>query len=148
MGEDLAHAVDAVDPHRFELVEEVAHPANGVDVGPDELFASLPSLGHEACPFQLRHVLLHRREAHRVFPGQLRHRVLPRHTATEDVASGGVGHRTEPPVAVRLGAATYNHWVVRYGTAGAPSTDCDTVQRAGETTRPSTTAAPSVAACG
>ena len=52
-------------------VEQAARQAEPLEVGAHDLAAAGALLGDQAGPFQDRDVLLHRREAHRVVPGQL-----------------------------------------------------------------------------
>jgi len=69
-------------------------------------------LVHEPRPVQHRHVLLHRREAHRVVLRERRHRQFLAHAAAHDVAAGGVGQRVEQVVHDLVGQLIYNHLVV------------------------------------
>ena len=102
-------------PHRLELVEQALGVAHGVDVPGHELLPPVSALGHQAGPFEHRHVLLHGREAHRVPPRQRRHRVLAAQARDDDVATGGVAQRVEHEVRVRGGVRRiYNHMVVGY----------------------------------
>ena len=75
-------------------------------------FASAALLGDQACAFEHRNVLLHRRERHGVVGGQFGHVRSTRHRAADDVAPGGVGERPEDPVHLRLTPLSYNHLVV------------------------------------
>jgi hypothetical protein len=95
-------------PERLELVEQAVHLAKDTGHPPDPLLATVPALDDEPRPLEHRHVLLHRREAHRVAAGQLGDRLLLRQHDRDDVATGGVGERVEHVV-----GATYNHMVVR-----------------------------------
>jgi hypothetical protein len=107
----VENPVDAVDtraPERLELVEQAVHVAKDTGYPPDPLLTAVPALDDEPRPLEHRHVLLHRREAHRVAAGQLGDRLLLRQHDRDDVATGGVGERVEHVV-----GATYNHMVVR-----------------------------------
>ena len=93
-------------------VEEHGRLAQGLPVCLNDLLAAASLLRHERGPFEHRHVLLHRSEAHGVLAGQGRYRLLVPDGTSEDISPGRVGQRTEDAVDLLFLQAIYNHMVV------------------------------------
>ncbi len=101
--DEVGHAIDATAPQRLVLVEQAARQAEPLDVGAHDLAAAGALLGDEAGPFEHGDVLLHRREAHRVVPGQLGDALAAVERAQDDVAPGGIGQGGEDVIGVERG---------------------------------------------
>ena len=74
--------------------------AEPLDVGADDLAAADAFLGDQAGPLEHCDVLLDRREAHGVVPGQLGDALAAAERPQDDVAPGGIGQRGEDVVGV------------------------------------------------
>ena len=87
--------------------------SEGVGVRAHELLSPASLLGHELGALEHRHVLLDRREAHRVAAGQLGDALLLVQHDRDDVAACRVGERVEETVGALSICLIYNHLVTR-----------------------------------
>jgi hypothetical protein len=116
-GEDPGETTDAVSPERLEFVECMAHAAEGVDIGADELLSPSGALADETGALEYRNVLLDRGKAHRVGASEDRDRRLAVHRPAEDVPPRRVGERVEETIdpllrVIDVRTTIYNHIVV------------------------------------
>lgn len=111
-GKDLFNTSHAVPPDLFVGMQQAGGPAKRRHVAVDDLLPPASLLGDECSPFQNRHVLLHRREAHGKVLSESRHRLLLTDHPSNDVATRGVRQGVEDMVGIRLAQLTYNHMVV------------------------------------
>ena len=109
--EKLLEAVEAIEPHRLQLVEQALRPTHGVDVAPHELLATAAVLQDEIGTFEHGDVLLHGGEAHVVATSECRDRTVADHRAPHDVAARAIRERLEQPVHVVVAQSIYNHMV-------------------------------------
>ena len=114
MRQDLIDAVDAPAPERFEIVEQTMRAPQRRDIAAHPLLPAVTSLRHEPRALQRPDVLVHRREADRVTPGQVGDRLRVAQHHGEDVAARGIGQRMEERVDLLGLGRIYNHSVIRY----------------------------------
>ena len=86
---------------------------NGLDVGSNQLLASVPTFFHQICSLQDGNMLLDGSEADWVEAGQSGHGELGLEGAPDDVSPGGVGQGVDEIVGSIVGVI-YNHMVVDY----------------------------------
>src|SRR5258708_3972070 len=101
VGNEFGHAVDAATPQLLELVEQVAHDAQPLEIGAHDLAASDALLCNQAGAFEDGDVLLDRGEAHRVVAGELDDALLGVDRAADDVAPRVISKSAEHAVEVR-----------------------------------------------
>src|SRR6266545_771887 len=111
-GQDLFNASGAVQPELLVGIEQAGRLPKRRHVSVHHLLPSASLFGNERSPFQDRHVLLHRCEAHREVLCESRYRLLVADHPGHDVATRGVRQGVEDAVGVRLAQLTYNHVVV------------------------------------
>src|SRR6185312_2734464 len=113
-GEEVPDAVCALAPDVPVGIEQAGGPLQRLRIAVHDLLPSVPLLAHERRPLEHRDVLLHRREAHLVIPGQGAHGLPGPHHLADDVAPGRIRQGLEDAVDLGVAHLIYNHLVVGY----------------------------------